>query len=55
MSNLVKKCDAVAPFRRKHFADVGKMVELGAGSQRDINDIIHTRYAFYLIAQRGRS
>lgn len=36
-----------------HFADIGKMVQLGSGSEREISDIALTRYACYLIAQNG--
>ncbi len=36
-----------------HFADVGNMVQLGSGAQREIDDITLTRYACYLIVQNS--
>ena len=38
-----------------HFVDVNKMVPLGSGGQRGVEDIKLTRYACYLIAQNGDS
>lgn len=55
--NVVSKaktaCDVSGRQVSDHFADVGKMVDLGSGSQREVDDIMLTRYACYLIAQNG--
>lgn len=36
-----------------HFPDVRKMVPIGSGAEKEIDDILLTRYACYLIAQNG--
>ena len=36
-----------------HFRDVTKMVTIGSGAERPIDDVLLTRYACYLVAQNG--
>ncbi|WP_429498003.1 DNA damage-inducible protein D [Robbsia andropogonis] len=36
-----------------HFADIRKMVEIGSGAQRQVEDVCLSRYACYLIVQNG--
>ena len=48
-------CGTAGYLVSNHFPDVRKMVNLGSGSEHEIDDILLTRYACYLIAQNGDS
>ena len=55
--NVIEKakeaCQNAGNVVADHFADVSKMVMLGSGSEREVEDLLLTRYACYLIAQNG--
>ena len=46
-------CETSGHAAADHFPDFRKMVDLGSGSQREVDDIMLTRYACYLVAQNG--
>ena len=55
ISKAKTACEVSGHAISDHFVDVNKMVDLGSGSQREVDDIMLTRYACYLIAQNGNS
>ena len=46
-------CVNVGQLVEDHFIDVNKMVVIGSGAERHIDDTMLSRYACYLIAQNG--
>lgn len=56
-TNVINKakaaCQNVGQPISDHFIDVNKKVDLGSGAQREVDDVMLTRYACYLVAQNG--
>ncbi len=55
--NVVSKaktaCEVTGHAVSDHFADVGKTIAMPKGAEKEVPDIMLTRYACYLIAQNG--
>ena len=53
VSRAKTACEVYGHSILDHFVDVNKMAGLGSGSRREVDNIMLTRYACYLVAQNG--
>jgi DNA-damage-inducible protein D len=53
IKRAIESCETTGYDPNDHFRGVTKMVKLGSGAERAVDDFMLTRYACYLIAQNG--
>ncbi|MCD6035061.1 MAG: DNA protein [Rickettsiales bacterium] len=53
IKKAIESCEASGNKSENHFAGAGKMVDIGSGIQREVEDYHLSRFACYLIAQNG--
>lgn len=55
IKKAMQSCENAGIEVNNHFREVTKMVQIGSGARRNLQDYMLTRYACYLIAQNGDS